>query len=103
MANIKVVTNMELDFLRFQLTNISMQGIGSMCYKVFVKPYRRNRKTWSEAREFCRSQGGKNNMGNGDLVSLHSQKQEGAIHKLLPYWVPGTLWIGLNDKNSERK
>ncbi|XP_039267956.2 macrophage mannose receptor 1-like isoform X2 [Styela clava] len=79
------------------------EAIGDKCYKIYVKHYRRERKTWSEARDLCISNGGPGNVGQGNLASIHSVQQEETLKKLLPYWVPGTIWIGLSDRNGEGK
>ena len=72
---------------------------GGKCYKAFVKMSRRDRKTWLEAREYCKNFG-----TSSDLVSIHSQGQLSLITTtILPTWVPSAIWLGLNDLNEEGK
>ncbi|XP_076824515.1 macrophage mannose receptor 1-like [Clavelina lepadiformis] len=76
--------------------------VNTKCYKAFTKIYRRERKTWSAAREHCRSLGGPGNPGKADLISVHDESQLSMIKTtVLPYWVPGPVWLGLSDRNSE--
>jgi len=59
--------------------------------------------TWKQARDYCIKLGGPGNPGQADLISIHSTVQMDQIRTVLPYWVPGTIWLGLNDRNNEAK
>ncbi|CAB1349515.1 unnamed protein product [Coregonus sp. 'balchen'] len=56
----------------------------NVCYKLYRKVIE-NKKTWSEAQEFCKAIG-------GDLMSIHSATD--LISS--PYHSPDTAWIGLS-------
>ncbi|XP_067869491.1 macrophage mannose receptor 1 [Heterodontus francisci] len=58
------------------------------CYKVFIKSDQA-KKSWFEARDFCRYIG-------GDLLSIHDHSEEGFVwNKLVSFMASSPLWIGL--------
>nr|XP_002120905.3 macrophage mannose receptor 1 isoform X2 [Ciona intestinalis] len=77
------------------------QAIKTKCFKVFNEIYRVRRKTWSQARDFCRMLGG--DQGNADLASIHSDEEISLIKtKAIGNFVHGGyLWIGLNKRGQD--
>ncbi|KAF3698791.1 Macrophage mannose receptor 1 [Channa argus] len=55
----------------------------------------RNKKTWSDAQQACRKDG-------GDLVSIRNVEDQSFVISQLGYDSSDELWIGLNDKKTER-
>ena len=83
---------------------IRFQKVGSKCYKSYITVFRKRRKTWKQARDTCIAMGGPGNPGHADLLSIHSKTQlDNFRARILPFWVPGNIWIGLNDRNRENK
>ncbi|XP_015279236.1 PREDICTED: macrophage mannose receptor 1-like [Gekko japonicus] len=61
----------------------------SSCFKIFrEKKY--NKRTWFEARDFCREIG-------GDLASIHSDKEQSKLQEL----TEDSTWIGFNSLDSD--
>ncbi|XP_072364675.1 macrophage mannose receptor 1 [Scyliorhinus torazame] len=59
------------------------------CYKTFVKS-KDTKKSWSEARDYCRAVG-------GDLASIHDHSEERFLwNKLVSLMVFSPVWIGLH-------
>ncbi|XP_067863183.1 macrophage mannose receptor 1 [Heptranchias perlo] len=64
----------------------------SHCFKAFVKP-ENERKTWFEARDYCRAIG-------GDLISIVDFSEENfLLHELMSGLTYSPMWIGLNKPN----
>ncbi|KAK5860193.1 hypothetical protein PBY51_021688 [Eleginops maclovinus] len=55
----------------------------------------REQKTWSDAQKACRQEG-------GDLVSIRNVEDQSFVISQLGYASNDELWIGLNDKKTER-
>ncbi|XP_039998645.1 macrophage mannose receptor 1-like [Xiphias gladius] len=55
----------------------------------------RTQKTWSDAHKVCRKEG-------GDLVSIHNVEEQSFVISQLGYASTDELWIGLNDRKTER-
>ncbi|XP_035526281.1 macrophage mannose receptor 1-like [Morone saxatilis] len=55
----------------------------------------RTRKTWLEAQKACRREG-------GDLVSIHNLEEQSFVVSQLGYASTDELWIGLNDRKTEK-
>ncbi|XP_042352885.1 macrophage mannose receptor 1-like isoform X2 [Plectropomus leopardus] len=54
----------------------------------------RTQKTWSDAQQECRNEG-------GDLVSIHNVEEQSFVVSQLGYTSTDELWIGLNDRKTE--
>uniref|UniRef100_UPI00398E69AD macrophage mannose receptor 1-like n=1 Tax=Pristiophorus japonicus TaxID=55135 RepID=UPI00398E69AD len=64
------------------------QGSG-YCFKLYIKSDG-NKKSWFEARNYCRAMG-------GDLVSIHDASEESFLWtELVSALVESSVWIGLN-------
>ncbi|KAK2822606.1 hypothetical protein Q5P01_022671 [Channa striata] len=59
------------------------------CFHLF-----QTKKTWSDAQQTCRKEG-------GDLVSIHNVEDQSFVISQLGYKSTDELWIGLNDKKTE--
>ncbi|XP_073347649.1 macrophage mannose receptor 1-like [Pagrus major] len=77
------------------------QAVGGFCSTPWI-PYNghcfrldRTQKTWSDAQRECRNRG-------GDLVSIHNVEEQGFVISQLGYESTDELWIGLNDRKTER-
>ncbi|KAM9349891.1 macrophage mannose receptor 1-like [Symphorus nematophorus] len=55
----------------------------------------RTQKTWTDAQRECRKEG-------GDLVSIHNVEDHSFVISQLGYASTDELWIGLNDRRTER-
>ncbi|XP_061442124.1 macrophage mannose receptor 1-like [Rhineura floridana] len=62
----------------------------TVCFKAYVKD-KQNKKSWFEARDFCRAIG-------GDLASVHSQEEQLLIKNI----VSADHWIGLNELETNK-
>ncbi|XP_056375179.1 macrophage mannose receptor 1-like isoform X2 [Hyla sarda] len=62
-------------------------SLGHACYKYYSSSDH-EKKTWSEARDFCRAIG-------GDLLSITSEEDEIVVLRTLGFWNFKPVWIGL--------
>ena len=64
------------------------------------------KKNWNNAREYCQKVTGPSNPGNGELMSIHNEKENGVMNHLQRQsyiFSMRSYWIGLNRQDNEGK
>jgi len=79
-------------------------AIGSRCFK----PFKETKKmmSWPRARHYCQQLTGPENPGNGDLMSIHSDREHQLLltHQMSSYiFMIRNFWIGLNRRDNDGK